>query len=186
SAGGIFNALATLDDDTAGALAERLSERAGGAISTEQVRGVTTIEELSGLVREHLEADVGLVRTLRGRPEGSTATPVFVFHPAGGSTVVYEPLLRRLPEGTPMYGFERVEGGIDERAGQYLEPLREIQPHGPYVLAGWSLGGILAYAVAKLLREAGEEVALVGPIDTVMPGEEIPDTEQERRAWWER
>ncbi len=52
----------------------------------------------------------GLVRALRARPEGSDAVPVFVFHPAGGSTVAYEPLLKRLPEGTPMYGFERTEG----------------------------------------------------------------------------
>lgn len=186
SAKGIFNPLTDLDDRTAEALAERLTERAGGGIATAQVRAVTTIEQMSGLVREHLEADVGLVRTLRARPEGSTETPVFVFHPAGGSTVVYEPLLRRLPEGTPMYGFERVEGEISERAEQYIEPLREIQPHGPYVLAGWSLGGILAYSVAQLLRAAGEEVALVGLIDTVMPGEQIPDTDEERRARWER
>ncbi|MDN5759770.1 MAG: alpha/beta fold hydrolase, partial [Tomitella sp.] len=89
-------------------------------------------------------------------------------------------------EGTPMYGFERVDGEIAERAEQYLEPLREIAPHGPYVLAGWSLGGILAYAVAKLLRDAGEEVALVGLIDVVMPGEEIPDTKEERRNRWRR
>src|SRR5699024_152424 len=187
SAKGIFNPLPTLDDDTAAALAERLTERAGGGITVEQVRGAGTIEAMSALVREHLEGgDVGLVRTLRARPDGSDATPVFVFHPAGGSTVVYEPLLRRLPEGTPMYGFERVEGEIAERAEQYLEPLREIRPHGPYVLAGWSLGGVLAYAVAKLLRDAGEEVALVGLIDVVMPGEEIPDTEEERRARWNR
>ncbi len=187
SAKGIFTPLETLDDATADALAARLTERAGGEITAEQIRSAGTVEELSGPVREHLEGDdVGLVRTLRARPEGGDATPVFVFHPAGGSTVVYEPLLRRLPEGTPMYGFERVEGEIAERAEQYLAPLREIQPHGPYVLAGWSLGGVLAYAVAKLLRDAGEEVALVGLIDVVMPGEPIPDTEDERRARWNR
>ncbi len=187
SARGIFTPLPTLDDAQAEALAARLTERAGGEVTAEQVRGAGTIEELSDVVREHLEGgDVGLVRTLRARPEGSEATPVFVFHPAGGSTVVYEPLLRRLPEGTPMYGFERVEGEIAERAEQYLAPLRELQPHGPYVLAGWSLGGVLAYAVAKLLRDAGEEVALVGLIDVVMPGEPIPDTVEERRARWNR
>src|SRR5699024_1901127 len=186
SARGVFNRLPEIDTAQVEALAARLSERAGGEITADQVRGAASIEQLSDLVREHLEADVGLVRTLRARPEGSTATPVFVFHPAGGSTVVYEPLLRRLPAHTPMYGFERVDGEIDERAAQYLEPLREIQPHGPYVLVGWSLGGVLAYAVAQLLRAAGEEVDLVGLIDVVMPGEQIPDTEDERRARWER
>lgn len=187
SAKGIFNPLAKLDDTQTTALAERLTERAGGEITVEAVREATTIEELANLVRVHLEGeDVGLVRTLRAKTEGSNRTPVFVFHPAGGSTVVYEPLLKRLPADTPMYGFERVEGEIAERAEQYLEPIREISPHGPYVLAGWSLGGILAYAVAKLLRDAGEEVALVGLLDVVMPGEEILDNEEERRARWNR
>ena len=77
----------------------------------------------------------------RERPEGSTAVPVFVFHPAGGSTVAYEPLLRRLPAGTPMYGFERTEGSIEVRAAEYLPLIKEIQGDGPYVLYGWSLGG---------------------------------------------
>ena len=71
---------------------------------------------------------------------------MFVFHPAGGSTVVYEPLLNRLPADTPMYGFERVEGSIEERAAQYVPKLIEMQGDGPYILAGWSLGGVLAYA----------------------------------------
>ncbi|WP_024795927.1 polyketide synthase Pks13 [Tomitella biformata] len=186
SARGIFNPLTPLDDAQTAALAERLTERAGGDITAEQVRGATTIEQLSDLVREHLEGDVGIVRTLRAKVEGVDRVPVFVFHPAGGSTVAYEPLLKRLPADTPMYGFERVEGEIAERATQYLEPIREIQAHGPYVLAGWSFGGILAYAVAKLLRAAGEEVALVGLIDVVMPGEEIVDNEDERRARWNR
>src|SRR5699024_5244926 len=71
SAKGIFNPLPALDDDTAAALAERLTERAGGDITVEQVRGAGTIEAMSALVREHLEGgDVGLVRTLRARPEG--------------------------------------------------------------------------------------------------------------------
>ena len=45
---------------------------------------------------------------------------------AGGSTVVYEPLLKRLPPDTPMYGLERVEGSIPERAAQYVPKLMEI------------------------------------------------------------
>ena len=79
---------------------------------------------------------------------------MYVFHAAGGSTVVYEPLLKRLPAGTPMYGLERVEGSIEERAAQYVPKLLEIHGDGPFILAGWSLGGALAYACAIGL-EAG-------------------------------
>nr|WP_223263514.1 polyketide synthase Pks13 [Rhodococcus sp. MTM3W5.2] len=189
SAKGIFNTLPVLDDETAEKLAARLTERAGGEVTFDDILDSETIEQLAEKVREHLEDGVridGLVRTLRPRPEGSTAVPVFVFHPAGGSTVAYEPLLKRLPEGTAMYGLERTEGPIEERAKAYLPLLREIQGDGPYVLYGWSLGGVLAYAVAKLLREEGADVRIVGLIDTVMAGEKVEDTPEEIKARWKR
>ena len=143
-------------------LPARLSERAGGEITLDDVLDSTTIEELADVVRQYLEDDGkidGLVRTLRARPEGSTAVPVFVFHAAGGSTVTYEPLLKRLPAGTPMYGFERVEGSIETRAAAYVPLLREIQGDGPYVLCGWSFGGVMSYAVAKVAARAGRRRA---------------------------
>ena len=67
-----------------------------------------------------------------------TRVPVFVFHPAGGSTVVYEPLLKRLPADTPMYGIERVEGSIEERAREYVPKLMEIQ--GDRARSSWPAG----------------------------------------------
>ncbi len=188
SPGGIFNELPTIDDDTADKIASRLSERCEGTITAEQVRAAATIEELATVVREYLEAGEleGFVRTLRARPEGSDRVPVFVFHPAGGSTVVYEPLLKRLPADTPMYGFERVDGSIEERAAEYLPKLRELGGNGPFILVGWSLGGVLAYACAIGLAKAGADVPFVGLIDTVRAGEEIPQTTEEIRARWDR
>ncbi|PJE19697.1 MAG: polyketide synthase, partial [Mycobacterium sp.] len=172
SAGGIFNPLPKLDDEKAAKMAERLSERAEGPITVEDVQSSQTIEELAEKVRNYLEAGVidGFVRTLRPRQEGSSRTPVFVFHPAGGSTVVYEPLLKRLPADVPMYGLERVEGSIEERAAQYVPKLIEMQGDGPYILAGWSLGGVLAYACAIGLKRLGKDVRWVGLIDAVRAG----------------
>lgn len=188
SAGGIFNPLPKLDDEKAAKMAERLSERAEGPITVEDVRSSETIEELAEKVRNYLEAGVidGFVRTLRPRQEGSARTPVFVFHPAGGSTVVYEPLLKRLPADVPMYGLERVEGSIEERAAQYVPKLIEMQGDGPYILAGWSLGGVLAYACAIGLKRLGKDVRWVGLIDAVRAGEEIPQTKEEVRKRWDR
>ena len=111
---------------------------------------------------------------------------MYVFHAAGGSTVVYEPLLNRLPAGTPMYGFERVEGTIQERAAEYVPKLLEMNHGKPFILAGWSLGGALAYACAIGLKQAGADVKFVGLIDRVRAGEEIPQTKEETRARWDR
>jgi polyketide synthase 13 len=191
SPGGIFNALPALDDATAEKMAQRLSERVEGTITAEDVKTAATIEALATIVREHLEAGEldGFVRTLRAPrkdPAGSTKVPVFVFHPAGGSTVVYEPLLNRLPSDTPLYGIERVEGSIQERAASYVPKLLEIGGNGPFILAGWSLGGVLAYACAIGLKRAGADVRFVGLIDAVRAGEEVPQTKEETRARWDR
>jgi len=188
SPGGIFNELPKVDDATAAKIAERLSERAEGTITVEQVRAATTIEELATDVREYLEAGEleGFVRTLRAPKKDIDRVPVFVFHPAGGSTVVYEPLINRLPADNPVYGLERVEGSIEERAQQYVPKLLEMGGTGPFILAGWSLGGALAYACAVGLKRAGADVRFVGLIDTVRAGEDVPQTKEEIRARWDR
>ena len=201
SPGGIFNPLRSLSDDEAQKMAQRLTERAEGTITAEDVTKAQTIEELATTVREFLEAGEldGFVRTIRkpaDGPEGDAQVPVYTFHAAGGSTVVYEPLLKRLPAGTPMYGLERVEGTIQERAAQYVPKLLELNGWAsgatgekkgrPFILTGWSLGGVLAYACAIGLKQAGADVRFVGLIDTVRAGEEVPQTKEETRKRWDR
>jgi polyketide synthase 13 len=187
SPGGIFNELPQIDDATAAKLAQRLSERAEGTITAEDVLGAANIEALSTTVREFLEAGEldGFVRTIR-KPESDDQVPVYVFHAAGGSTVVYEPLLNRLPAGTPMIGLERVEGTIEERAAQYVPKLLELNGGKPFILAGWSLGGALSYACAIGLKEAGADVRFVGLIDCVRPGVPIDTSTEGTRARWDR
>ncbi|WP_231968750.1 thioesterase domain-containing protein, partial [Mycobacterium sp. E735] len=187
SPGGIFNPLPKLDDAQAEKMAQRLSERAEGPITAEDVVTSENIEALAEKVRGYLEAGEldGFVRTIRA-PQNDSQIPVFVFHPAGGSTVVYEPLLNRLPPDTPMYGLERVEGTVQERAAQYVPKLLEMNGDKPFILVGWSLGGALAYACAIGLKRMGADVAFVGMIDTVRAGEEIPQTREETRKRWDR
>lgn len=187
SPGGIFNELPAVDEATATKLSERLSERAEGTVTVDQVTSAKNIEELSTIVRDQLEEGVvdGFVRTLRPAKNGGPQVPIFVFHPAGGSTVVYEPLMKRLPADTPVYGIERVEGSIEERAAEYVPKLLAMHK-GPFVLAGWSLGGALAYACAIGLKQAGADVPFVGLIDCVRPGEPIDQSQAGMRARWDR
>ncbi len=187
SPGGIFNTLPGLDDETAAKMAQRLSERSEGTITVEDVTSAPSIEALATTVRGFLESGEidGFVRTIRAATSDDQVA-VFVFHAAGGSTVVYEPLLSRLPASTPMYGLERVEGTIEQRAAQYVPKLLEMNHGKPFILAGWSLGGVLAYACAIGLTRAGADVKFVGLIDTVRAGEEVPQTREETRARWDR
>ncbi|MEU3625408.1 polyketide synthase [Amycolatopsis coloradensis] len=127
-----------------------------------------TIAAMADLLRDRIEGRGGCpVRPLR---EGGT-DPVFLFHPAGGPTSVYDGLVRLLPEGRPVYGLERIdeEDTVEGKAVRYLDLIREIQPRGPYRLGGWSFGGCLAYETARRLTAAGERVDLVVMIDSILP-----------------
>ncbi|RSN07074.1 polyketide synthase [Streptomyces sp. WAC 05977] len=134
----------------------------------ERLFATPTIAAMADLLRDDIEGRGGCpVRQLR---EGGT-DPVFLFHPAGGPTSVYEGLVRLLPEGRAVYGLERIdeEDTVEAKAECYLELIREIQPRGPYRLGGWSFGGCLAYETARRLTAAGERVALVFLIDSILP-----------------
>ena len=63
-------------------------------------------------------------------------------------------------------GDEEPHQSFAEMAQAYLAEVREVQPHGPYFLGGFSGGGISAYEMAQQLRAAGEQVALVVLLDT--------------------
>ncbi|AJK69899.1 polyketide synthase Pks13 [Corynebacterium marinum] len=184
---GVTTRLPEVDADVAERIAERLSERAGLEITAGQVTGVDTLEPLANIVREALETEVeGNIRVLRARPEGSAKPSVFMFHPAGGSSVVYQPLARRLPEDIPVYGVERLEGTLEERAAAYVDEIRGYSAGHPVVLGGWSFGGALAYEVAHQLKDTDVEVAYIALLDTAQPSEPIPDTMEETKARWER
>ena len=69
----------------------------------------------------------------------------------------------------------RLHVDVGELVVEYLAAMRKVQPHGPYHLAGVSFGGVLAYEVARQLREAGEEVRTLALLDTILPASMRPD-----------
>ncbi|MEV5747570.1 amino acid adenylation domain-containing protein [Actinoallomurus sp. NPDC052308] len=109
------------------------------------------------------------------RTEGDR-TPFFCMHPSGGSAVPYLRLAGLLDERQPFYGIEAVglHGEADPpdvpaMAARYLEAVRQVQPHGPYLLGGWSIGGTLAFEMARQLQADGETVRLVVLMDSAVP-----------------
>lgn len=185
AAPGVLGALPAIDDEARASLAQRLSERTGADVTATQLTGCTSVADIADLLRPFTEAAVeGNVRVLR---EGSDADiPLFLFHAAGGSSLVYEPLVERLGADTPVYGVERTEGPLAERAAGYLARVRELAAGRPVAVGGWSFGGALAVEVARQLRAAGDEVALVVLLDTVQPSEPVPDTLDETELRWKR
>lgn len=169
----------TVADRVLARLRDRLGEEPDAAALLAD--GIT-IEAQADLLRSKLEDNGGSpVRVLREAGDDAATAPLFLFHPAGGTTAVYQPLADLLPGDVTVIGFERIDhlSTIEEKAAFYLESIREMQPTGPYRLGGWSLGGCLAYDAARQLRAAGEEVDVVVMIDTILPDHSLVDDEQE-------
>ncbi|MGC4992763.1 amino acid adenylation domain-containing protein [Nocardia salmonicida] len=99
--------------------------------------------------------------------------PLFCVHPVGGTAWQFGPLAKLLRADRPIVGLQlptlsdttfRAET-IDDLAAYYVATVRRIQPHGPYHLLGYSLGGTVAHAMATALTAAGEQVAFTGLVD---------------------
>ncbi|WKD58278.1 Phthiocerol/phenolphthiocerol synthesis polyketide synthase type I PpsA [Corynebacterium capitovis DSM 44611] len=185
AAAGVTSPLDSITPEQAEGIATHLQERSGVDISAQDVLNAETLEPLANLVREGLETPVdGNIRVFRERQEGVDKPSVFVFHPAGGSSSVYQPLARRLADDVPVYGVERLEGSLEERARAYVDDIERLSAGRPVVLAGWSFGGALAYEVARLLGDG--KVAFIALLDTTRPSHPAPDTPEETRRRWER
>jgi thioesterase domain-containing protein len=112
-----------------------------------------------------------------GGPATGGAAPFFCVHPVGGNVLCYAELARLLGAERPFYGLQArgLDGAapprdtVEAMAAGYVEAIRSVQPAGPYFLGGWSLGGVIAYEMARQLRERGEQVALVALIDAYVP-----------------
>ncbi|MCE9672538.1 amino acid adenylation domain-containing protein [Myxococcus stipitatus] len=99
--------------------------------------------------------------------------PLFITPPSAGNPAVYLGLTRHLSPEQPVLGFQ-MPGVMDDRpppatveetAALYIDLMRRAQPEGPYRIAGWSYGGIVACEMARQLEARGERVALLGLID---------------------
>ncbi len=122
---------------------------------------------------------------------------MFFVHPMGGNVLCYLPLAEHLPADQPFHALQAAGGDagtepvptVHALAQSYLEAIRRVQPHGPYTLGGWSFGGFVAFEMARLLREAGEEVANLFLLDTVALnlGERTRATDDALLGWffWE-
>ncbi len=104
-------------------------------------------------------------------------SPIFAVPGVGGNVLSFRDLAHELPADRPFYGLQSLglEGdaepltSIEQIATTFLEQVREVQPRGPYHFIGACMGGVVAYEMAQQLRAAGEDVALLGLLETWPP-----------------
>nr|WP_212769892.1 type I polyketide synthase [Thalassovita mangrovi] len=109
--------------------------------------------------------------------EGGSKTPFFLVAGMFGNVLNLRHLAHLLGTDRPFYGLQArglygdadPHGSIEEAAQDYIAEMRQVQPHGPYMIGGFSGGGITAYEIAQQLTAAGEEVAMLIMLDTPLP-----------------
>jgi amino acid adenylation domain-containing protein len=111
---------------------------------------------------------------------GDPGRPFFCVHPVSGNVACYVDLAYRLGPQQSFYAFQ-ARGisqnqtpltTITEMALHYLKELRAVQPEGPYLLGGWSMGGVVAFEMAQHLIAQGQKVSLLALFDSVLLSDE--------------
>ncbi|PSB49859.1 non-ribosomal peptide synthetase [Cyanosarcina cf. burmensis CCALA 770] len=136
---------------------------------------VPTVEKLACLLQQE-ESSVTWSSLVPIQPNGSKL-PLFCIHPIGGNVLEYHSLANYLDREQPIYGLQAqgLDGKqeplrrVEDMANHYINEIRSFQPNGPYLLAGYSFGGLVAFDMARKLHDQGEKVALLVLLDTSSP-----------------
>ena len=145
-----------------------------------------TISSLAQEIRKN-EKDIQW-RSLVCIQKGKDKKPLFLVHGAGLNILLFNALVAHLDDEQPVYGLQAkgLDGkseplrSIEEIAEHYIKEIQSIQPEGGYQLAGFSLGGLIAFEMASQLRSCGEKVDFLGMFDTVAYGLEKSMARSER------
>jgi amino acid adenylation domain-containing protein len=106
------------------------------------------------------------------QPHGPRS-PFFCVHPIGGQVHCYAALASSLGKEQPFYGLQSPQWDafgnrfpkIEQMAALYIKEIRRVQPHGPYSIGGWSMGGLVAWEMAAQLREQKESLGVLALFD---------------------
>ena len=109
--------------------------------------------------------------------DGGPKAPLFIVAGMGGNVLNLRHMANLMGADRPFYGLQargllgddQPHTSLQQAATDYLAEVRQVQPHGPYFLGGYSGGGLTAWDMARQLEEAGEQVALVVLLDTPLP-----------------
>lgn len=135
-----------------------------------------TIEKLARLIEQGEDDDPRWTSLVPVQPHGSRA-PIFCVHGGAGTILHLQPLARLLGPEQPFYGLQSsgLYGGsaplrtVEEMAEHYISEMRQVHPGGPWLLAGYCFGAIVAFEIAQVLRAQGEDVRMLAMFNGPSP-----------------
>ena len=132
----------------------------------------STVEKFAKLLRKDQEINSDCLVPLK--PTGNK-TPLFIIHGAGLNVLNFVNLSNQFDEDQPVYGIQGTAKEYDEwyesieaMAAHYIDAIVKINPTGPYALAGFSFGGVVAFEMTRQLRQQGKKVILTGLLDSYL------------------
>jgi amino acid adenylation domain-containing protein len=148
-----------------------LEERTGKRLPMASLFEAPTIEKLSRLLESEDRLYWGSLVPIK--PSG-TKPPLYIVHGLGLTVMVFRGLAQHVDPEQPVFGIQaRGLNGeeeplytIEEIAASYVEDIVAHNPQGPYCLAGYSLGGLIVFEMARQLRAMGREIKLLAVFDT--------------------
>ncbi|MEP9415083.1 amino acid adenylation domain-containing protein [Gordonia sp. VNQ95] len=162
------------------AVRDELQTRTGATVPMSQLFAHPTAGEVAELIESGVPADAGVVAEHVVEFAGAGPGPLlWCVHPAGGLAADYRTLARGLDSST-VIGLQLpnltdpskpVLDTIEAIAAEHLSAIRVRQPRGPYRLAGWSVGGVIAQEIARQLIADGQRVEQLVLLDARVPGE---------------
>ncbi|MEM7585845.1 MAG: amino acid adenylation domain-containing protein [Acidobacteriota bacterium] len=163
-------------------LAARVERRFAVALPLAQLFRQPTVAGLARWVSTHSAApgepsDASASPLVLLSPPGSNAiTPLVLVHPLGGTVLCYHELAQRLGDDLPVYALQApgIDGGspvdrLETLVERYLEALEPLLVAGRIHLGGWSMGGLVAYELARQLRRQKRPPASLTMIDSRVP-----------------
>jgi len=135
-----------------------------------------TIRKMAEYIETHMKYDKGLKKpeNIIRITEGGQKN-IFLVHAGNGEVACYFELGSLIDKSFSVWGIQAVDEilyankSIYTLAGRYIDSMRNIQPEGPYYLAGWCIGGAIAYEMAGILEQDGYEVGFLGLMNTIAP-----------------
>ncbi len=137
-----------------------------------------TIDELAQMLRkDELSKNNFCMVCLQKGTSKKPLPPLYFIHVLGTGLKFCKPMVKYLGSDLPVYGLSiqlldqhpHIENRIEDWARFYILQVKQIQPSGPYMFIGFSNGGIIAFEMAKQMRESGEDVRLVAILDAILP-----------------
>jgi thioesterase domain-containing protein len=162
-----------------------IAQASGRELPPVMICQAPTITALAALLEQPTAPRLSPVALLKA---GTETPPVFIAHGIGGSVMDFFPLARDILSPHSIYGMQAkgMDGledpleSIEEMAEFYLDSIRQLQPRGPYLLIGFSLGGLQMLEVAQRLSISGEKVSLLAMLDSYPHRRYLPFGEHTR------